>query len=39
VKITGVRIEDVDLGVRARGWVCSNVSGAARDVHPPIDCL
>ncbi len=39
VKITGVRIEDVDLGVRARGWVCSNVSGAARDVHPPIGCL
>ena len=36
VMITNVRVEDVDVGPTPRGWLCTNVSGSATGVVPPI---
>ena len=34
VLITGVRLEDIDLGTTRHGWVCDNVTGTSSNVQP-----
>ena len=32
--ITGVRVENVDLGATKEGWKCTNVTGTSSSVFP-----